>query len=277
MYQPKANGESSTPDKRMLVERFAQEYRLGQAEVLRAIERRVCGCDYGGTSWTTREEARRLGELLGLAPGTRLLEVGAGSGWPGLYLATTTGCDVVLADLPLEGLRIAAARAAADGLADTCRAAVADGAALPFETGCFDAILHSDVLCCLEAKLPVLKECRRVIGPGGTMVFTVIFISHGLASADYARAADCGPPVIETAVGYPEMLGEAGWEIATRADLTADFQASLRHLIDQEEAHGEELRRLLGNADFADKLARRRRTLAAIEQGLIRREMFAAT
>ena len=271
-----ANDVSATPDRQELIERFTNDYRLGQTEVLRTIERRVCGCDYGGTSWTTREEARRLGEFLGLAPGQRLLEVGAGSGWPGLYLATTTGCDVVLADLPLDGLRIATARATTDGLDETCRAAVADGAALPFAAGCFDAILHSDVLCCLEPKLAVLKECRRVLDAGGKLVFSVIFIPQGLAPAEYARAVNCGPPFIETAVGYPELLREAGWEITLQADLTANFQASLRHLIDQEEAHGEELRSLLGDANFSDKLARRHRTLAAIEQGLIRREMFGA-
>jgi ubiquinone/menaquinone biosynthesis C-methylase UbiE len=267
---------SATPEKQELIERFANDYRLGQAEVMQGIERRVCGCDYGGTSWTTRAEARRLGQLLGLAPGVRLLEIGAGSGWPGLYLATTTGCEVVQTDLPLDGLRIAAARAAADGFAERCRVAVADGAALPFEAGCFDAILHSDVLCCLEPKLAVLTECRRVLRRGGKMVFTVIFIAPGLSPGDYARAAQSGPPVIETAAGYPEMLREAGWEITTRADLTADYRTSLRRLIDEEEAHGEELRRLLGNAGFADKLARRRRALAAIEQGLIRRELFGA-
>ena len=267
---------SSAPDKQALIERFTQEYRLGQAEVVRAIERRVCGCDYGGTSWTTRDEALRLGGLLGLAPGRRLLEVGAGSGWPGLYLAATTGCDTVLMDMPIEGLRIAAARAVADGLAETCRVAVADGAALPFETGCFDAILHSDVLCCLAAKLAVLEECRRVLRPGGNMVFTVIFIAQGLASADYARAVDCGPPVVETAMGYPEMLREAGWEITTRADLPADFETSVRRQVGEEEAHGAELRELFGEAEFSDKLARRHRALGAIEQGLIRREMFAA-
>ena len=94
---------------------------------MRQIERRVCGCDYGGTSWTTRQEALQAGELLALGPGTRLLEVGAGSGWPGLYLAGTTGCDVALVDLPLEGLRITAERAAADGLAGACWIAVAGG------------------------------------------------------------------------------------------------------------------------------------------------------
>ena len=268
------NGESATLDQQALIERFTQLYRHGRAEVVREIERRVCGCDYGGTSWTTRDEADRLGELLRLAPGRRLLEVGAGSGWPGLYLATTTGCEIVQTDLPLNGLRIAAARAAADGLAKTCHVALADGSALPFESGCFDAILHSDVLCCLEPKLQVLKECRRVLRPGGKMVFTVIFIAQGLATADYARAVDCGPPVVETAIGYPEMLREAGWEITTRADLTAEYQASKSHLIDEEEAHEAELRDLLGDDAFFDRLARRRRSLAAIEQGLIRRALF---
>ncbi len=271
-----ANGASPVPDKQMLVERFTNEYRLGRAGIMREIERRVCGCDYGGTSWTTRDEARRLGELLGLEPGRRLLEVGAGSGWPSLYLAGATGCDTVLMDMPIEGLRIAAARAAADGLAETCRVAVADGSALPFEGGCFDAILHSDVLCCLEPKLSVLKECRRVLRPGGTMVFTVIFVPQGLSSADYARAVDCGPPVIETATGYPEMLREAGWEITLQADLTVDYATSVRRQVGEEEAHGEELRKLFGDAEFSDKLARRRRTLAAIDQRLLRRGLFRA-
>jgi len=38
-----------------------------------------------------------------------------GRGWPGLYFAARSGCRVVLADLPLEGLRVAAGRAAAGG------------------------------------------------------------------------------------------------------------------------------------------------------------------
>jgi SAM-dependent methyltransferase len=151
---------------------------------------------------------------------------------------------------------------------------VADGSALPFESGCFDAIAHSDVLCCLEPKLSVLKECRRALRPGGTMVFTVIFIPQGLSSADYARAVDCGPPVIEAAMGYPEMLREAGWNITLQTDLTSQYRTSLRRLIDEEVAHEAELRDLLGDSDYSDKLGRRRRSLAAIEQGLIRREMF---
>ena len=270
-----ANDLSATPDQQELVERFANDYRLGTADVVREIERRVCGCDYGGTSWTTRDEARRLGELLGLAPGKRLLEIGAGSGWPGLYLATTTGCEIVQTDLPFDGLRIAAARAATDGIAETCQAAVADGAALPFAAGCFDAIVHSDVLCCLEPKLAVLKECRRTPRRGGKMVFTVIFISPDLSPGDHALAAAGGPPVIDSAQGYPEMLHAAGWEITTRAELTAEYRSSLSNLIGLEQAHEAELRALRGDDGYLEKLGRRQRALAAVERGLIRRDMFA--
>jgi SAM-dependent methyltransferase len=144
-----------------LTVRFANDYRIGRSPAVRALERCVLGCDYGGTSWTTRDEAQRVAALLDLRPGLRLLDVGAGSGWPGLYLLTLSGCDAVLTDLPLEGLKAAADRATTDGLADRCGFVVADGAALPFSDASFDAISHSDVLCCTPAKAGLLQACRR--------------------------------------------------------------------------------------------------------------------
>ena len=265
------------PDEQAVRERFGDLYQLVQAPIKREIERAVCGCDYGGTSWTTRREAEHVGELLGLGPGRRLLEVGAGSGWPGLYLARTTGCDVTLADLPLAGLRIAAERAVADRLPGACWIVLADGAALPFGSGAFDAVSHSDVLCCLDAKLPVLRACRRVIRNGGRMVFTVIFSKPGLSSADHDRAVESGPPFVETALAYPAMLHQAGWVITDHVDLTADYAETVRRLLREEEARADALSGLYGEAEFSEKLAGRRTTLRVLEEGLLRRELFAAT
>lgn len=264
------------PTKKELIARFGEEYRLAQAKIMRDIERKVCGRDYGGTSWTTRHEARQAGDLLQLGPGKRLLEVGAGSGWPGLYLANTTGCDVVLVDLPFEGLKIAAERAATEGLAGACWLAVADGTALPLNSGCCDAVIHSDVLCCLKEKLSVLRECRRVLGASGKMVFTVISIAPNLSPADHVRAAACGPPYVETSLPYAAMLRQASWEITEHTDLSAEYRDSVRRLLREEETHADELRALLGDTEYSERLTRRRRNLGAIEAGLIQREMFTA-
>ena len=81
-------------------------------------------------------------------------------------------------DLPLSGLRIATERAVKDRISDRCRIAVADGSRLPFRDRSFDAVSHSDVLCCLRDKRGVLEACRRVIRDSGRMVFTVNLVQR---------------------------------------------------------------------------------------------------
>src|SRR5262245_42045183 len=162
-------------------ERLNELYVRAQSPVMLSIERSVCGCDYGAISWTTRAEAQRIAALLQLRPGMSFLDVGAGSGWPGLYMALLSGCDVLLVDLPLAGLRIAADRAGKDRMQGNCWAIVADAAILPFPDTSLDAISHSDLLCCLRQKRAVLTACRRVITRHGRMVFTVISITPGLS------------------------------------------------------------------------------------------------
>lgn len=253
---------------------FDAQYRQGQLPAVQAIERAVCGCDYGGTSWATRDEAGQIAAALELAPGVRLLEVGAGSGWPALYLAGQSGCDVTLVDLPLEGIRIAAGRAARDRLAGTCLAVVADAARLPFRDGCFDVINHSDVLCCLVQKREVLAECRRVVRPGGRMAFSVITIAPGLSPGDHARAVETAPEFAEMGADYPTLLAGTGWATRQRHDLTAEFRANCIRKLHAEEGLRTELEPLTDAADFDARQARMRRRIAVLEQRHLRRELF---
>src|SRR5215472_4336162 len=132
---------------RETAERFAERYRVGPAEVSRRVEMAVIGGDWGANGYTTKAQADLLGRELGLGPEVRLLDLGAGRGWPGLYLAAATGCRVVLADRPIEGLRGAAARARRETLAARAAPVVASARALPFPPATFDAIVHTDVLC----------------------------------------------------------------------------------------------------------------------------------
>jgi len=171
------------------------------------------------------------------------LDVGAGAGWPGLYFAKETGCEVVLVDLPLDGLRAAARRAVQDQISDRCRVAVADGSRIPFRDSSFDAVSHSEALCCLEDKRGVLEACRRVIRDDGRMVFTVIWITPGLSRADHKRAVEAAPSFGESETDYPTLLGQTGWTVTDCLDVS--------------ECYG--------------------RKTSAVKEGLLRRDLFVAT
>jgi hypothetical protein len=83
---------------------FQECYRNTPSLLAGQIERRIIGGDWGANGFTTMAQADTLARELGLSAADRLLDLGTGRGWPGLYLAAKTGCRVVLADPPLEGL-----------------------------------------------------------------------------------------------------------------------------------------------------------------------------
>jgi cyclopropane fatty-acyl-phospholipid synthase-like methyltransferase len=202
-----------------------------------------CGCSYDAKGYATRDEVRRMATLLNLQPGRRVLDVGAGAGWPGLYFAKETGCEVVLVDLPLSELLVANRRAAQDRISDRCRITVADGSRMPFRDGSFDAVSHSDVLCCLEDKRGVLESCRRAIRDDGRMVFTVIWVEPGLSRRDHERALESAPRFADSKTDYPTLLVQTGWRVTDVLDVSETYGSSN----------------------------------GAVKEGLLRRDLFVAT
>ena len=256
---------------------FARDYEIAQEPLMREIERCVRGSDYGATSWTTREQAEQAAARLGLVRGQNLLELGAGSGWPALFLAALSGCDVLLTDLPLSGLRIARQRAASDGLDGRCSVLAADGAALPFADDSFDRLHHADVLCCMERKREMLRECRRVARAGARMEFSVISLVRQPAGDDERRLLQrSGPPHPDAGADYAVLLEQTCWTLLERIDVTAEFTRCMEVLIEESGVRRGALIELLGDEDYAERLERRRSTHAAVACGLLRREIFFA-
>ena len=256
---------------------FERDYEIALVSLMREIEHRVRGSDYGATSWTTREQAEQAAARLGLGRGRRLLELGAGSGWPALFLATLSGCDVVLTDPPLSGLRVARERAARDGLDGRCSALVADGAALPFADHSFERIHHADVLCCMDHKREMLRECGRVARAGACMEFSVISLAREPAGDDELRLLQqSGPPYPDAGADYAALLEETCWTLDGRIDVAGEFMRCTGVLIEESHVRCAALVDLLGDEDHAERLERRRCTRAAVARGLLRREIFFA-
>jgi ubiquinone/menaquinone biosynthesis C-methylase UbiE len=128
-------------------QKFGDRYAEDRTDVVRQIERAVIGADWGVNGYTTIRQANLLAERLHLRPGVRLLDLGSGCGWPGLYLAARRGCHAVLSDVPLEGLWRALARAEGEHVVDRVAAVASSARAMPFRPGSFDAVVRTDVLC----------------------------------------------------------------------------------------------------------------------------------
>ena len=241
---------------------------------MRKLEKTVLGCDFGGTSWTTKSQADNIPTALGLSADSKLLEVGAGTGWPGLYIATLSNCNVTLLDIPVSSLKYANQRAIDENADSNCQSVAASGAALPFVAKSFDSIAHSDVLCCLADKLEMLKECRRAIRDAGKMLFYVIAPTRGLPANDLSEACELGPPFVGTPDSYEALLKASGWQVIENTDLTMEYLEALKRLASGLETGAEELKQVMGNDEFADQLIRRHAQIDAIERGLLEREMF---
>ena len=258
------------------IERFTDRYRLCCSPSWLAVETDVLGADYGSTGYTTRTQADELARHLRLGPGDLLADVGAGSGWPGLYLATTTGCRVVGTDLPADGLRRARDRAHATHGVGRAAYVVASGRWQPLRSAAFDAVVHTDVLCCLGPKLGVLRACRRILRPDGRMAFTTIHVAEGLDERDHRRAVRAGPWHVATRSPYRRLVEQAGFVDVDEIDVTDEYAATQRAWFDISSAHADELGRLTSATEFAVAQADRRRTREAIADGLLHRTLFVA-
>ena len=137
----------SSRDEQDATAHFRERYGRPSGEPLRQLERLVLGVDFGGNGYTTVGQARLLAERLDLGPASWLLDIGAGRGWPGLYLAQATGCRVVVTDLPHGAMQRARERAREEALSERTAVVVASARRLPFRYETFDAIVHTDVLC----------------------------------------------------------------------------------------------------------------------------------
>jgi hypothetical protein len=123
----------------------------------------------------------------------------------------------------------------------------------------------------------VLRACARLLRPGGRTAFYTIHPAPGLTPAQRRRASRDGPIAVATPREYDEMLAAAGFVDVVQRDATAEFVTAARAWIDQSDWHRDALVAQSGQEAFDDRQRERRAQLRAVEDGLLRRSLFAAT
>jgi ubiquinone/menaquinone biosynthesis C-methylase UbiE len=195
-----------------------------------------------------------LVEAAAIAPGSRVLDVGCGTG--GLSVAIATAASAAVTGIDESERFVARARA----MPGTVDFVVGDAERLPFATGSFDRVLLSLVLHQLGRPEAGVREAYRVLREGGRVLVRTIAPEdvHGriperylpaMAAADAARVL----PVAELI----RLLEESGFiDISTRRVLR-NKALTLEEV--ERALHAERARYdFIGDAEIEDALRRLR-------------------
>jgi sarcosine/dimethylglycine N-methyltransferase len=128
---------------------------------------------------------RMADQLREVGPKTRILDVGAGYGGAGRYLAGRFGCHVSCLNLSeIQNQRNREMTQAA-GLSSLVDVVYGNFEQLPFEANAFDVVWSQDAILHSGDRPRVLDEIARVLRPGGQLIFT-----------DPMQADDCPQDVL---------------------------------------------------------------------------------
>jgi SAM-dependent methyltransferase len=197
------------------VDLYDNAYGNYAAEIYRQVRIATYGEDFGQTSWVTNEESREIPQALAITSGSRVLEIGCGSGGYALHVAETIGCTVVGVDVNEAGIRNGKALARARNLSDRVLFEHCDASQrLPSPDASFDAAFANDVLCHIPGRPALLREVFRVLKPQGRLLFSDALVIGGVISHEEIATRSSIGYYLFTPPGYNERLvQEAGFRL----------------------------------------------------------------
>ena len=211
------------------------------------------GEDYGQTSWVTTAESNEIPKLLQLSSSSTVLEIGCGSGGYAVHLAKHIGCQVLGLDINADGVRNAKALAEKDKLGVRVKFEQCDvSQRLPLEDNAFDAIYSNDVLCHVPRRGQVLSDLRRVLKPGGRLLFSDALIVGGLLSnEEIATRSSIGMYFFSPPGENERLIKQSGLNLIEARDTTDSAALLSKRWHDAREKRKAALVASEGEANFA--------------------------
>jgi len=157
------------------------------------------------------EATKELATACHISEGDRVLDVGTGTGQTPKFLAANLDCRVVGLDVSPKMVASARADVTASESARRPQFVVGDGTQLPFETGCFDAVIGESVLAFVDEKSGALREFKRVVKDGGYVGLNEVTWTGNRPAADVDPLLELTEAEFETAEGWERHFERAGF------------------------------------------------------------------
>ena len=163
----------------------------------------------------------QLYDQLGLSPGSKVLDAGAGSGYVAIHMAEK-GLKVQAIDITPLHVEEAKRNIKTSGLQDSVSIAIGDYHDLSqFSNASFDGIYTMETFVHADDPVKVLKNFHRLLRPGGVLVHNEAdFNRNSPLLQDVLRLSHCQNTLEEGAL--KQMLEEVGFANVQVDDLTEE-------------------------------------------------------
>jgi ubiquinone/menaquinone biosynthesis C-methylase UbiE len=152
-------------------------------------------------SCISRSELERFAAEVQVSEEGTIADLGCGRGGPGLWVALATGARLVGIDIAENALRAARERAQAMGVESRAQFEQGSFEDTGLMAGSVGAVMSVDALLFASDKRAALVEFRRIVQPGGRLVFT---------SWDYNSQPAGRPPQVDD---HRPLLEAAGFDV----------------------------------------------------------------
>lgn len=194
---------------------YDELYKYERGDTLHKIWLEVYKDDYpkelNPSSPITFTDLHKIAQYLKIKPNEKVIDVGCGTGGPGMWVARKIGAFYHGFDLSETAIKKATKLALEMGLEEKAKFTSGDICESNFPNNCFDAAISIGAIAFIPNKLKAILEIARIIRSDGQFIFITVEEKKPHLTNDYRpilREAGFKVQLYEEIPGYNDRQGE---------------------------------------------------------------------